>query len=71
MPPRPTLTRAHHPPPPPPTPQWQDALNSFKAKLGAGKELFGPLIRKYILDNQHRVTLTLLPDQVCVCVVGG
>lgn len=24
--------------------------------------MFGPLIRKYILDNQHRVDVTLLPD---------
>jgi Zn-dependent M16 (insulinase) family peptidase len=42
--------------------QWEDALNSFKAKLASGSDVFGPLIRKYILDNKHRVSVTLLPD---------
>ncbi len=33
---------------------WEDSLNSFKAKLAKGQDVFGSLIRKYILDNKHR-----------------
>eukprot|EP00879_Flechtneria_rotunda_P006113 GHRR01006426.1.p1 GENE.GHRR01006426.1~~GHRR01006426.1.p1 ORF type:complete len:1001 (+),score=416.66 GHRR01006426.1:475-3477(+) len=43
--------------------QWEEALNSFKDKLSAGGDVFGPLIHKYLLDNQHRVTVVMLPDQ--------
>ncbi len=43
-------------------PQWEEALKSFKAKLASGQDVFGPMIHKYILNNQHRVTVTLLPD---------
>jgi presequence protease len=44
--------------------QWEDALSSFKTKLDkqGAKAVFGPLIRRYLLDNQHRVTVKLLPD---------
>jgi Zn-dependent M16 (insulinase) family peptidase len=44
--------------------QWEDALTSFKAKLEAqgAKAVFGPLIRRFLLDNGHRVTVKLLPD---------
>lgn len=41
--------------------QWEGALADFKAKLAQG-EVFGPLITKYLLNNQHRVTVNLLPD---------
>ena len=34
--------------------QWEEALNSFKAKLASGEDVFTPLINKYILNNQHR-----------------
>lgn len=34
--------------------QWEDALASFKARLASGEDIFGPLIRKYLLDNKHR-----------------
>lgn len=27
------------------TTQWEDALNSFKAKLAKGQDVFGPLIK--------------------------
>lgn len=47
--------------------QWEDALSSFKAKLASGQDVFGPLIKKYLLANGHRVTVELLPDQQ----VGG
>ena len=42
--------------------KWQDDLEKFKARLGAGEDVFGPLIRKYLLDNGHRVTVELRPD---------
>ncbi|KAG2444514.1 hypothetical protein HXX76_001261 [Chlamydomonas incerta] len=42
--------------------QWEDALASFKSKLAAGGDVFGPLIHKYLLDNTHRVAVRLLPD---------
>jgi Zn-dependent M16 (insulinase) family peptidase len=42
--------------------QWEDALRSFKTKLASGQDVFGPLIRKHLLANQHRVTALLLPD---------
>lgn len=41
--------------------QWEDALNHFKAQLSSGRDVFGPLIHKYLLDNKHR----------CVCVLRG
>ena len=34
--------------------QWEDALASFKTRLASGQDVFGPLIRKYLLDNKHR-----------------
>jgi Zn-dependent M16 (insulinase) family peptidase len=44
--------------------QWEDALSSFKQKLEqqGAKNVFGPLIRRFLLDNGHRVTVKLLPD---------
>ncbi|KAI8467060.1 MAG: peptidase M16C associated-domain-containing protein [Monoraphidium minutum] len=42
--------------------QWEDALNSFKAKLAKGQDVFGPLINQYLLGNAHRVTVVMLPD---------
>ncbi|GFR50856.1 hypothetical protein Agub_g13138 [Astrephomene gubernaculifera] len=42
--------------------QWEDALRSFKSKLSSGADVFGPLIRSFLLDNRHRVTVSLLPD---------
>lgn len=50
-----------HPPPATHT-QWEDALSSFKAKLSSGGDVFGPLIQQYLLGNQHRVTVVMLPD---------
>ncbi|KAI8103761.1 hypothetical protein M9435_006289 [Picochlorum sp. BPE23] len=42
--------------------KWQDDLSAFKARLDAGEDVFSPLIRKYLLDNAHRVTVELNPD---------
>lgn len=43
--------------------QWEEALNHFKSRLSGGGDVFGPLIHKYLLDNKHRVTVVMLPDQ--------
>ncbi len=42
--------------------KWQDDLAAFKARLDAGENVFGPLIRKYLLGNKHLVTVELKPD---------
>ncbi|KAL4856502.1 Presequence protease 1 [Chlorella vulgaris] len=42
--------------------KWQDDLEHFKGRLAAGEDVFGPLIRRYLLDNPHRVTVELRPD---------
>lgn len=42
--------------------RWQEPLAAFKARLEAGEDVFGDLLRKYILNNNHRVTVVTLPD---------
>ena len=42
--------------------KWEDDLESFKARLAAGEDVFGPLIRAFLLENKHRVTVELRPD---------
>ena len=42
--------------------RWQEDLAHFKARLASGEDVFGPLIRKYLLSNPHRVTVELRPD---------
>ena len=44
--------------------KWEDQLEGFKQKLKeqTPTKLFGDLIRKYLIDNPHRVTVNLLPD---------
>lgn len=42
--------------------KWRDDLDRFKARLAAGEDVFGPLIRTYLLENTHRVTVELRPD---------
>ena len=34
----------------------------LQARVASGDDVFGPLIRKYLLNNQHRVTVEMLPD---------
>lgn len=43
--------------------KWQDDLSAFKDRLASGENVFSPLIRKYLLDNNHRVTVELNPDE--------
>uniref|UniRef100_A0A061S1H5 Presequence protease 2 n=1 Tax=Tetraselmis sp. GSL018 TaxID=582737 RepID=A0A061S1H5_9CHLO len=42
--------------------QWTTDLERFKARLSSGEDVFGPLIKNYLLDNKHCVTVELLPD---------
>lgn len=42
--------------------QWINDLEHFKGRLESGEDVFGPLIRRYLLDNGHRVTVEMLPD---------
>ena len=43
--------------------KWQKDLDKFKARLASGEDVFGDLIRKYLLNNPHRVTIELLPNK--------
>jgi len=42
--------------------KYAAVLDTFKAKLAAGEDVFGPLLDTYLLKNTHRVTLELQPD---------
>jgi len=33
-----------------------------QARVASGEDVFGPLLRKFLLNNTHRVTVELLPD---------
>jgi Zn-dependent M16 (insulinase) family peptidase len=33
-----------------------------QARLESGEDIFPPLIRKYLLDNTHRVSVVMQPD---------
>ena len=35
---------------------------SAQARLAGGEDVFGPLIRRFLLQNTHKVTVELLPD---------
>ena len=36
--------------------------NVVQTRVSSGEDIFGPLLRKYFLNNNHRVTVELLPD---------
>ena len=45
--------------------RWEEDLAALKARLaaaGSSAAFFGPLIKKYLLDNPHRVAVHLIPD---------
>lgn len=42
--------------------KWSDDLEAFKAKLASGQDPFRPLLKKFLLDNSHRVSVVLKPD---------
>ena len=35
----------------------------LQGRLASGEDIFGPLIRKYLLENKHRVSVEMLPDK--------
>ncbi|CAL5227379.1 g10329 [Coccomyxa viridis] len=43
--------------------EWTKDLEHFKGRLASGEDIFGPLIRKYLLENKHRVSVEMLPDK--------
>ncbi|QDZ25312.1 presequence protease [Chloropicon primus] len=53
--------------------KWEDQLEGFKAKLKeqTPTKLFGDLIRKYLIDNPHRVTVNLLPNTALQAELDG
>ena len=36
---------------------------ALQDRLASGENIFGPLIQKYLLKNQHRVSARVLPDK--------
>ena len=42
---------------------WEAPLAAIKARLAAGEKVFEEAIRRHFLDNAHRATVILLPDQ--------
>ncbi len=41
---------------------WEKPLASIKSRLASGEKVFENAIRRWFLDNTHRVTVLLLPD---------
>lgn len=41
---------------------WEKPLASIKSRLASGEKVFENAIRRWFLDNPHRVTVLLLPD---------
>jgi len=42
---------------------FEEPLEELKARVAAGEPVFENLLREYFLDNQHRSTVVLRPDQ--------
>jgi presequence protease len=42
--------------------KWEGPLADFKARLASGEDVFGQLMDKYLLSNNHRVSVITLPD---------
>ena len=53
--------------------KWEDQLAAFKKRLEdeTPTKLFGDLIRKYLVDNPHRVTVNLLPNTTLQAELDG
>jgi len=43
--------------------RFEEPLNDLKADLKAGKLVFQDLIKKYLVSNEHRVTVEMKPDE--------
>ncbi len=41
---------------------WEKPLAAIKARLASGEKVFESAIRRWFLDNPHRVTVLLVPD---------
>jgi hypothetical protein len=56
--------------PTPTLPAWR-ARRLRQARLASGEDVFGPLIRRFILDNKHRVTVEVrMWTRMCAVVRG-
>ena len=42
--------------------QWEEPLQELKDQLASGKDVFGELIKTFLLGNKHRITLEMQPD---------
>eukprot|EP00210_Caulerpa_lentillifera_P002178 g2092.t1 len=42
--------------------KWEEPLNNLKKQLESGTDVFGDLIRKLLLENNHRVKYEMQPD---------
>jgi Zn-dependent M16 (insulinase) family peptidase len=42
--------------------KFEQPLATLKERLAAGEDVFVPLLKKYLLDNTHRVTVEVRPD---------
>jgi len=42
---------------------WEKPLESIKKRLASGEKVFEDAIKKWFLDNMHRVCVVLLPDE--------
>lgn len=42
--------------------KWEGPLTTFKERLSSGEDVFGQLLDKFLLNNNHRVTVVTLPD---------
>lgn len=42
--------------------RFEEALADFKADLASGKPVFQDLMNKYLVNNEHRVTVEMKPD---------
>eukprot|EP01036_Dinobryon_divergens_P001728 gene1728-2271_t len=43
--------------------RFEEALTALKKDLADGKPVFQNLLKKLIVDNLHRVTVDMTPDQ--------
>lgn len=42
--------------------RWEQPLADFKARLATGEDVLGDLLDRFLLRNNHRVTVVTLPD---------
>ncbi len=50
---------------------FESALAELKADLAAGKPVFQQLLRTYVLDNPHQLTLTLTPETTLAATLAA